>query len=392
MSAVTQPGRVPVEGYLAAERAAKSKSYYVAGEVFARSGISIPHNIIASNLVGALHAQLKGRPCYSFTSDIKVWVERAEAFFHPDAAALCGVIETFDERGDTITNPSFIAEILSESTEGYDRGDKFDAYASLPSFREYLLVSQTEIKAERRLRNDDDSWELRTFTDADSRIAIPSLECELRLGDLFDKVEPRGVGLDPCRGSAGDDGAGELDGPWTQGRFRPVETIDVLIEPAVQTKARVEDETSDDRCGLIPRVGQDLGKGRNPRGKRILGVLANSVTRWIPAGEEAGVRGQRDGRRGRHFLKAEAVAGEPVQSRRGHGRPAAGGEPIRAGGIEADQEHVTAFDRIAGRPRLGIGRAGKPDPQTQEDARQDESERAETRQTAGRRLPAALSR
>ena len=193
MSALTHPKHLSVEDYLVAERAAEFRSEYVGGEVFAMAGTTIQHNLICSNLGAILNGQLKNRPCYSFTSDMKVWINAADTFAYPDASALCGEIEVYDDRKDIITNPSFIAEVLSESTEAYDRGNKFDAYASLASFREYLLVSQTELKAERRLRNDDDSWELRTFTDPDALIALPSVGCELRLGDLFDKVEFEGA-------------------------------------------------------------------------------------------------------------------------------------------------------------------------------------------------------
>ena len=189
MSVVAQQTHVSIEDYLAAERAAESKSEYVDGEMFAMSGASIPHNVVASNLSAELNSQLKGRPCNSFTSDIKVWMPLTSTFAYPDASALCGPIETYDEQRDIITNPSFIAEILSESTASYDRGNKFKAYASLPSLQEYLLISQDEIEVERRLRKGDNTWELQTFSDPDDTIALPSISCELRLGDLYDKVE-----------------------------------------------------------------------------------------------------------------------------------------------------------------------------------------------------------
>lgn len=188
MTAVPKEERVSIEDYLAAERAAESKSEYVDGEVFAMSGASLSHNIIASNLGGQLHGQLQGHPCNSFTSDMKVWLESASTFAYPDASALCGDIEVYGDHNDIITNPSFIAEILSDSTETYDRGNKFKAYAGLPSLREYLLVSQHEMEIETRVRLQDNSWRLDTFTDPDAIIALPSIGCELRLGDLYDKV------------------------------------------------------------------------------------------------------------------------------------------------------------------------------------------------------------
>jgi Uma2 family endonuclease len=189
MPAVAEPTHLSIEDYLSAERAAECKSEYVDGEVFAMSGASIPHNQIGASLSRELGKQLAGRPCNSFTSDMKVWMPLTSTFAYPDASALCGSIETYDEHKDIITNPSFIAEILSESTATYDRGNKFKAYASLLSLQEYLLVSQDEIEAERRMRKGDNTWELQTFSDPEDIITLPSIGCELRLGDLYDKVE-----------------------------------------------------------------------------------------------------------------------------------------------------------------------------------------------------------
>ena len=174
--------------YLEEERQASFKSEYAHGEVFAMSGGAVAHNLVATNLTAEIHQQLKGRPCLAFNSDMKVWVGEAETFAYPDVSALCGDVTYLDEKKDVITNPSFIAEVLSPSTEAYDLGGKFRSYARLASFQEYLLLSQFEYHVELRQRNADGSWHLHFFTSPEDRIPLKSIGCELVLGDLYDKV------------------------------------------------------------------------------------------------------------------------------------------------------------------------------------------------------------
>jgi hypothetical protein len=121
----------PGEQYLAWEREADFKSEYLRGEIYAMSGASLEHNTIASNLNGALWNQLKGRPCRVLGSDMRVQVEAADAYFYPDISGLCGEFDFHDDRKDAYKNPQFVIEILSDSTESYDRGKKFFHYQTL---------------------------------------------------------------------------------------------------------------------------------------------------------------------------------------------------------------------------------------------------------------------
>ena len=122
------------------------------------------------------------------SSDIKVWIAEADKFAYPDLSALCGQPEFYDDARYVITNPSFIAEVLSPSTELYDRGDRFRKYQRLASLREYLLVSQTEMLAEIYLRQDDGTWNLRVLDDPQATLVIPSIACEIPLQALYEKV------------------------------------------------------------------------------------------------------------------------------------------------------------------------------------------------------------
>ena len=177
-----------VEAYLERERVAPFRSEYADGEVFAMSGGTVQHNVIAVNLSAELRQQLKDRPCYVFSSDLKIWIAAADTFTYPDVSALCGEIEYRDDGQDVITNPSLIAEVLSDSTEAYDRGEMFARYRTLPSFREYLLLSQKRMRAELYVRQEDGSWILKVFEAPDDVVEMASIHCSVHLGDLYHKV------------------------------------------------------------------------------------------------------------------------------------------------------------------------------------------------------------
>jgi Uma2 family endonuclease len=181
--------RLTPDQYLELERKAEFRSEYADGEVYAMSGGTVQHNLIGGNLYRELGNQLEERPCLVFTSDMKVWIGTADKFAYPDVSALCGEIEYYDEHTDVVTNPTFIAEVLSPSTEAYDLGDKFRRYRTLATFREYLTLSQLEILAEFHERQDDGSWLMREYSDPDDSLDFTSIGCRVRLGDLYRKVE-----------------------------------------------------------------------------------------------------------------------------------------------------------------------------------------------------------
>jgi Uma2 family endonuclease len=144
--------------YLAAEREADVRHEYANGHVYDMVGATENHNIIVANIVSELRFQMKARPCVVYASDMKVRIEAADAGKYPDVLALCGERRFYDDQRDLLLNPSLIIEVLSKSTEAYDRGDKFAIYRRLPSLREYVLVAQDRCRVELFSRQADNRW------------------------------------------------------------------------------------------------------------------------------------------------------------------------------------------------------------------------------------------
>jgi Uma2 family endonuclease len=194
-----QPKRkIHFDDWLAAERVAtEGRSEYVNGEIFAMAGGSEAHNLICGNVLRELGNRFKGRPCYVYTSDMKVRIESANLGAYPDAMAVCGERVFWDERKDVITNPALIVEVLSDSTEAYDRGDKFAYYRAIPSLGAYLLLSQHRASAELYLRQPNGDWLLSTYGDLQDSIPLIALDAVLPLAEIYDKVElsPRAEGM-----------------------------------------------------------------------------------------------------------------------------------------------------------------------------------------------------
>jgi Uma2 family endonuclease len=178
------------EDWLAAERERlDERTEYVGGEVFAMSGGTAEHNAIISNISGLLWSQMKGRPCQVYASGMKLHIEAADAGKYPDLMALCGEQRFHDGRRDLLLNPTLIGEVLSSSTEGYDRGDKFAIYRQVPSLSEYLLVSQHRMQVDLYTRDDAGRWVLSSFDQRTDEIALRSIDCTLALADVYDRIE-----------------------------------------------------------------------------------------------------------------------------------------------------------------------------------------------------------
>lgn len=188
MTALPQPS-CGFEEYLTTERRQPTRNEFVAGEVYAMTGAQESHNLIVANLIIIIGTQFKQRPCRVFANDMKVRIEAADACTYPDVIALCGERQYFDQRRDVITNPTLIVEVLSESTEAYDRGDKFALYHRLPSLREYLLLSQERVAADLYSRQPEGRWLLTSFEQADQAIPLESVACNLPMAEVYDKVE-----------------------------------------------------------------------------------------------------------------------------------------------------------------------------------------------------------
>lgn len=181
--------RFTPEEYLARERESESKSEYLAGEIFAMSGASRRHNLITGNIFAALHAQLrKSGVCEVYAHDMRLRAPVADLYTYPDVVVACGEPRFEDAELDTLLDPTLIVEVLSKSTEGYDRGAKFEHYRTLPSLSEYLLVAQDRIHVERFLREAADRWVLTETDELASILELPSLGCTLSLADVYDRV------------------------------------------------------------------------------------------------------------------------------------------------------------------------------------------------------------
>jgi Uma2 family endonuclease len=185
-----RPDRVSPEQYLKMERANTGRhSELVDGQIYAMGGASIQHNRIVTNMLTQIGSQLRGRPCDVFANDMRVHVLSDQQFFYPDIVGFCGEAEMLDDRQDTLLNPQLIIEVLSKSTQGFDRSSKLRYYRNIPSLQEHWLVDQYMVYVEQMIRQDDGSWLLREFTDLNTTIQVPSLDCNLTVTDIYDRVE-----------------------------------------------------------------------------------------------------------------------------------------------------------------------------------------------------------
>lgn len=190
MTTLTQPTTLLTpEEYLAVEREAETRSEYVDGVVYEMTGAHINHIRIVRNLTVELVAQLRGRPFDVLPTEMKVRMPDSRKFFYPDISVVSGEPEFHDDRKDIILNPVLVFEVLSKSTEAFDRGLKFQAYQQLPSLREYLLVAQDAPSVEQYVRRDDGTWSYRAVTGREGSLTLPSVECTLALGAVYDKVD-----------------------------------------------------------------------------------------------------------------------------------------------------------------------------------------------------------
>jgi len=155
------------EQYLELERRADYKSEFIDGRIYAMSGADRIHNQITFNIAGLLHSQLRGRPCQAYLTDMRVKISSTGMYAYPDVAALCGEALFEDTHLDTLINPALIIEVLSPSTEAYDRGGKFSHYRKIESLVEYVLVAQDRYSVERFLRQES-QWLFSESTDPDA--------------------------------------------------------------------------------------------------------------------------------------------------------------------------------------------------------------------------------
>ena len=180
-----------VEEYLRIERDASEKHEYRDGQILAMAGGTVNHSLIVANVVSELHGALKGKRCRVFESNLRVRIPRTPLYTYPDATVICGPvqIDPRDSSGQTVTNPRLIVEVLSPSTEGYDRGEKFHRYLLLDSLEEYVLVSQETPQVETFFRQTGGSWLFTPVSNLESRLLLRSLQIELSLAEIYAGVE-----------------------------------------------------------------------------------------------------------------------------------------------------------------------------------------------------------
>lgn len=189
MSAQPKPIRLSTEEYLARERRAEFKSEYFNGELFAMAGAQQAHNLIVGNLLRTLGNQLLERDCKVYSSDMRVKIAKINKYTYPDVVVTCGKENFEDAEVDTLLNPVVIFEILSDSTEAYDRGKKFQHYQFLESLSEYVLISQDAVRVEQYIRQSDKTWQYSQYQELGDLVKLESVNCELALKDVYVKVE-----------------------------------------------------------------------------------------------------------------------------------------------------------------------------------------------------------
>ena len=174
--------------YLATERAAEFKSEFFDGEIFAKAGGTPQHSLIATNLGAEFRNRLKASSCVPYNADLRIKVEATGLYTYPDLSVICDALRFAQGTDDTVVNPSLLVEVMSPSTEAYDRGKKFEHYRQIPTLKEYLLVSQREPRIEQFIRQPGDHWLLVEAAGLERSLELPSLRISISLAEVFLKV------------------------------------------------------------------------------------------------------------------------------------------------------------------------------------------------------------
>jgi len=188
MSTAPSKRKFTIAEYLAFEENALAKHEFYQGEIFAMAGATIRHNEISGNIYHGLRGYLRGKSCRPYGSDLRVRVQRAGLYTYTDTVVIGGPIERDQDDPEAATNPRVIFEVLSRSTENYDRGKKWEFYQQLDSLREYVLVSQEEAKITRYFRDEGGPWQYMLISGLDQDLELASLGCRLPLSDVYENV------------------------------------------------------------------------------------------------------------------------------------------------------------------------------------------------------------
>ncbi|MBN3925089.1 Uma2 family endonuclease [Nostoc sp. NMS4] len=186
---ITQQRYYTPEEYLELEEAAEYKSEYINGQIIPMAHESVNHNLTAGNIATALNFAFKKLDYEVFSFQVRLWIANQKIYTYPDVMIVAGKLEYFNNRRDTILNPQVIVEVLSKSTKGYDREDKFQAYRTISTFQEYLLIDQTRIHVDQFSKTGKKQWTLREYDEEDEAIALVTVPFEISLQDLYNKVK-----------------------------------------------------------------------------------------------------------------------------------------------------------------------------------------------------------
>jgi Uma2 family endonuclease len=177
------------EEYLEIERKAEYKSEYIDGEIFTMAGASEIHNVIAGNIFSLLHPQSRKKGCRAYISDMRVDLSKYGLYAYPDIVIVCNQPKFSDKHKDNLVNPALIIEVLSDSTEAYDRGEKFMRYRKLVTFSEYLLVSQHKSYVEHYVRQGNNQWLMSEVNSLRKTIHLSAIDSELRMSVIYETIE-----------------------------------------------------------------------------------------------------------------------------------------------------------------------------------------------------------
>jgi Uma2 family endonuclease len=177
------------EEYLALEETAEYRSEYYQGEIFAMAGGSANHNRIVKNLLIALDAALEAKSCEAFITEMRLHIKKNGLYTYPDVMVVCGKLMFVKGRSDTLTNPVMIVEVLSDSTQAYDRGAKFELYRAIETLQDYILIDQDRVHLEYFHKWKDGRWVLTEFNDLEAVLHLESVAVEIPLSQIYQRVE-----------------------------------------------------------------------------------------------------------------------------------------------------------------------------------------------------------
>jgi Uma2 family endonuclease len=188
--------RISAEEYLAIEEASENRNELVGGVIVAMSGNRYPHVVIVDNLILELNGRLRGKPCRVRSTDLKVKVELTDSYFYPDLVGICGkpIFEAPSEV--TLLNPTILIEVLSPSTEAFDRGKKFLHYQQIPTLKEYVLISQVEARVEFYARGESQAWTYKMVSGLEAIARFDSIDCAVPLAEIYQEVEFKGDSIE----------------------------------------------------------------------------------------------------------------------------------------------------------------------------------------------------